>query len=224
MSDQGDQVDNDLFEDAHAVLSPRALEDIVRAAVSAAVGVVAGRPEGAKTGEISNLLSDFEGKPSDDVTAWFKRIDTIQGAYNFSDATMLMVAAGKLKGYAEDWFNSKPEYAALSLQELKFEMLLMFNIKENLVALMKRFDNRKWRRNETFSAYFQDKVLLGNKLNLSEPELISYIIEGFDNPVLQSQAKMKQFQSLNQLLCVMNEVSDGERMGVARRFNQTVKS
>ena len=153
MSDQGDQVDNDLFEDAHAVLSPRALEDIVRAAVSAAVGVVAGRPEGAKTGEISNLLSDFEGKSSDDVTAW--RIDTIQVLTILAThATMLMVAAGKLKGYAKDWLNSKPEYAALSLQELKFEMLLMFNIKENLVALMKRFDNRKWRRKETFSASF----------------------------------------------------------------------
>lgn len=105
----------------------------------------------------------------------------------------------------------------LSLAGLKERLFLMFETKEDAITLMRKFEQRKWKRTENFSNYFQEKVVLGNKLNITEKEMISYVIEGFDDPTLQIQAKMSQFKSLNQVLSVMNEVTSAERMQKSKR-------
>ncbi|KAK9679381.1 Zinc knuckle [Popillia japonica] len=81
---------------------------------------------------------------------------------------------------------------------------------------MRKFDSRKWKRSESFFNYYQDKVILGNKLNLPESDLISYIIDGFDNGTLQAQARMARFISLSELLDVMKNLSITERYGTER--------
>lgn len=87
----------------------------------------------------------------------------------------------------------------------------MFSCRENRIALMKSFESRKWRRSENFAGYFHDKILLGNKLQLNEPDLIDYVIKGFDNTVLQSQARIKRFLSLAELLTTMADRGLGRK-------------
>ncbi|XP_026471506.1 uncharacterized protein LOC113375774 [Ctenocephalides felis] len=54
-------------------------------------------------------------------------------------------------------------------------------------------------------------MALGNRLGFMESDLLAYMIDGFDNPPLQAQAKMNQFKDLATLLGVMNELTAEER-------------
>lgn len=99
-----------------------------------------------------------------------------------------------------DWYHSKPHHVGYGL-----ELENAFKVKEDAVTLIRKFQERKWGRNEKFSTYYMDKVMLGNKLRLSEPDLISYVIEGFDKSSLQTMARMTGFRSLSSLLTKMNK-------------------
>ncbi|KAK9731097.1 Zinc knuckle [Popillia japonica] len=146
-------------------------------------------------------------------TSWFQRVETVKLAHNVSEKVVIPIVIGKFKGSVLSWYYSKPEYASLTYNELKTKVISMFGCRKNRIALMRKFDNRKWKRSESFLNYYQDKVILGNKLNLPESDLISYIIDGFDNGTLQAQARMARFISLSELLDVMKNLSITERYG-----------
>lgn len=153
----------------------------------------------------------------------FKRIKTIKRTYEVDDKIITLAMVSKLKGNALQWYYSKPEYAALLWTELETHMLNMYATQEDRIVLMRKFEARKWKRNEPFQTYFHEKVLLGNRLKLDEKDIISYIIDGIDNYVLRCQAKMKEFTSLNKLLIVMGEVvgSSGEHANSRNEPTQT---
>lgn len=60
-----------------------------------------------------------------------------------------------------------------------------------------------------------EKVLLRNKLNLNEEDTISYIIDGIENLSLRSQAKTKEFKSLNLMLTLLNDLPEVEKTPVS---------
>ncbi|KAK9744764.1 Retrotransposon gag protein [Popillia japonica] len=145
--------------------------------------------------EIAALVPEYYGNV-DDIITWLERVDTVQRIYVITDDVMVLIMINKLKGRAKAWFDSRPDHVAYNFNELKTELRKMFKSKEDRITNMKKFEGRKWLRNEKFATYYQDKVLLGNKLGLSEEDLIAYIIEGFNNQNLQVQAKIKEFNSL----------------------------
>lgn len=161
--------------------------------------------------ELKALIPEFSGSTDEDINQWFQRIDAIRRMYEVNDNSLLLTIISKLKGTALNWFHSKPSHVTYDLAQLKTEMSNIFETKEDSIMLMRKFEKRRWRKNEKFSEYYMDKTLLGNKLNLAEKDLITYIIEGMDNPHLQSIAKMKEFMTLNHLLRVMNDVTNTER-------------
>lgn len=63
-------------------------------------------------------------------------------------------------GNARQWYNSKLEYVTMSWANLKDEMVTIFDSTPNKVLLMKAMEARKWKRNEKFSVYFKEKVML----------------------------------------------------------------
>lgn len=161
------------------------------------------------TAEISCLLPEYDG--NEPINAWIRRFDLIQTAYQVSDIFMLIIMINKFKGKVKDWYFSRPDYAVLSYQNLKIKLHDMFSCRENRITLMRQFEARKWRKSESFADYFHDKMLTGNKLQLSDSDLIEYIIDGFDNTVLQSQARMKNFGSLPEMLSTMNSLTIADR-------------
>lgn len=163
-----------------------------------------------KNSEITALIPEFGGH-EDDVEGWLQRIDAIQVVYKVPDEVMQLISIGKLTDQARSWFNTKIEYVTMSWNDLKREMLTMFNSRPNKVVLMKKMEVRKWKKTENFSNYFTDKVMLCNKIGMSDSDIIDYVIDGFDNPVLQSQARTKNFKNTSDVLVTMKSVTNEDR-------------
>lgn len=67
---------------------------------------------------------------------------------------------------------------------------------------------RIWHYNEPFHQYFQNKLMLSNNLNIREEELIKDIIDGFNNQILQTQAKIQRFRTTSELLEAFQNISN----------------
>lgn len=194
-------------------VSPRGMrtevsvEDIINIAVNA----LQVKERQVNVSEVSTLIPEYSG--AEDVTAWFTTVDTVKLTYKVSDEMIKLVTIGKLSGQAKKWFHSSPLHAGMTYVMIKEEMTKMFKCEEDKISLMRRFEARRWKRSEKFSEYYFDKVLIGKQLQLSESDLIHYVIEGFDDVQLQVQAKIKEFSSLSHLLEVMNTITVLERRG-----------
>ena len=175
-----------------------------------------------KNSELSALLPKFKGQ-EDDGDLWIQRVDAIQESYEVRDEVIKLVAVGKLTGQAQRWYYSKVDFIRMPWDELKTEFKSMFVSRPNKVLLMKKFESRRWRRTEKFSNYFSDKVLLGNQAGVGEELMLEYIIDGFENPTLQSQARMQEFASTADLLRVMKNVTNEDRATVASNTNYAPK-
>lgn len=161
--------------------------------------------------EVAATIPEFSGSAHEDINMWIKRADTVKQLYDFCEETTTLIIVNKLKGRAKLWYDSKPEYAALDFVTMKEELSKMFRSREDKLTNMRRFEARKWSKSEKFGVYFQDKVTLGNKLNLSEEDLIIYLNEGFNNYGLQTQARMKEFKTLAHMLEVMGDMTQHEQ-------------
>lgn len=159
-----------------------------------------------KTDELANLIPEFAGREEDDVINFFQRIEAVKRVYKPNEDCLLLVVISKLSGSAKKWFNSKPEYIDLDLDQLQVEMKKVYGSREDKLTLRRRFEMRKWKKGEKFMDYYQHKVILENKIGLSEDELVAYIIDGFDNVTLQNQARMARLTALDDLQSVMKEV------------------
>ncbi|GJQ72960.1 hypothetical protein Trydic_g1601 [Trypoxylus dichotomus] len=110
---------------------------------------------------------------------------------------MLLTIINKLGGMVPDWFHSKPEHALLTLEMLKSEMVKMFKSREDKITMMKKFEARRWKK------------------RLVEDDLINYIIDGMDNSILQTQAKMKEFKELSHMGDIANDERRASTNGTA---------
>lgn len=119
------------------------------------------------TKETDKLIPAFAGVPGDDPRLWFDRIEKVKIRFDVPADKLLLSVISKLTGKALEWYQSKPKYVDLRLDELQREMLALFHIKEDTISLTKSVEGRRWKKDETFSTYFMDKVTLGNKLSIS---------------------------------------------------------
>ncbi|KAF2886767.1 hypothetical protein ILUMI_19406 [Ignelater luminosus] len=97
---------------------------------------------------------------------------------------------------------------------MEMQLTDMLGRKENKLKTRRTVGQRKWKRNEAFNDYYHDKVLLASKLQLEEPEIIEYVVEGIEDIKLRNQAKLKEFTSLNNLLTMMNELNHSNYSGI----------
>lgn len=173
--------------------------------------------------QLAELIPEFTGVTEDvDADAWLKRVDAVQTAYQVDDKILHLLVVGKMTGTARDWYHSKVEHVTMTWQEIKHELKLYFTSRPERVQLMKRFEARRWKQRERFSDYYHDKLKLGNRLNLSEEDMIAYIIDGFEHKGLQSQVRIQDFKSLPELLRIMNNVTQND-MGYSERSSTTLK-
>jgi len=55
----------------------------------------------------------------------------------------------------------------------------------NRITARKRFEERIWCKEEIFSDYLHDKMILANHVPVGNSELIDYIIERMSDPLLR---------------------------------------
>jgi hypothetical protein len=57
------------------------------------------------------------------------------------------------------------------------------------MTLHEEFRARKWRKNETFSDYMHEKIVLRNRMPIAEKQLLGYIIDGIPHWGLRNNVR-----------------------------------
>ena len=137
---------------------------------------------------ISDLLNEFSGSANSFET-WEKKVELIRDTYQLDENASKMLISSELKGRASSWFHSKPEHLTSSVSELLTEMKLMFDHRPSKLTLRREFENRTWQHNEPFSDYFYDKVILANRVSVTDEEIVDHLVDGIPDPRLRNQAR-----------------------------------
>jgi len=126
---------------------------------------------------IADLLGYFDGNTGD-YEIWEKQLKLLKATYHLSDEYIKILVGMRLKGRALSWLHSKPQHIELPLDTLLNEMREMYDHRPSRMRLKKQFEERMWKREETFHQYVHEKVILANCIPISDDEIIDYIIEG----------------------------------------------
>ena len=111
-----------------------------------------------------------------------------------------LLIGSRLKGNALEWLHSKPEYVSMPLDELLGNLREMFYHPENVLVARRKFEARVWNREEPFSEYLHEKVILGNRVPIDDIEIIEYIIEGIPDSALRDLARAQRIKTKKDLL------------------------
>ncbi|KAI4480836.1 hypothetical protein M0804_009933 [Polistes exclamans] len=148
---------------------------------------------------ISDMIDVFDGSVGT-FTVWERRVRYIQRMHQLRDTEIVMIISLKLRGKALRWFHSKPEFVTYGMEELLAAIEKMFSSRQSIITLKKQFEERRWDGNESFRDYLHDKMILGYRIPLPEPEILEYAIDGIPDITLRNQARMINFRDQESLL------------------------
>jgi hypothetical protein len=165
-----------------------------------------------KPEEISMMLPTFAGEPNEDVNHFVAILENSRCALLVNDFVMKLVVIRNLRGKAKAWLHSHPDFMAKNYGEIIRSLKEMFDIPVNKFDLRRHLEKYTWcGRRESFAEYCQSKRILAQKLELSEKELVEYIIEGIEDNVLKNQARLQNFRTISDAIqafrMVRSEVS-----------------
>lgn len=155
---------------------------------------------------IIELLGNFDGR-SDMYETWERQVIFLKNTYKLTDDVAKVMIGSRLKGKALEFLHSRAEYITLPVDDFLVKLRNMFNHRPSRVQARKQFEQRVWKRDETFSSYMHDKVILANRTSIDEDELIEYIIEGIPDQMLRDQARVQRLRSQEYLLEAFEGVS-----------------
>lgn len=75
------------------------------------------------------------------------------------------------------------------------------------MALRKKLEERKWKRGETMAVYLQSKIILAAELQLSDEELLSYVIDAVDDNMTRMQLEIAQFKNVQEVILRIGETT-----------------
>lgn len=155
---------------------------------------------------IADLLSYFDGSMGN-YEVWEKQLRLLKTTYQLPDEHVKVLIGMRLKGKALEWMHSNPQYIELSVETLLSEMREMYDHRPSKVVRRKRFEERVWKREETFHEYVHEKIILGNRVPIGEDEIIDYIIDGIPISSLRDQARIGRFATKASLLQAFEKVT-----------------
>jgi len=138
---------------------------------------------------IAELLTTFDGTTGNFET-WERQLRLLKQTYRLNDEHARILVGMRLRGKALEWLHSKAELVEISVEALLGELKIMFDHRPSKVILRKKFEERVWKKGETFGDYMHQKVILGNRVPIEEEELIEYIIDGIPDHILRNQARV----------------------------------
>ncbi|XP_043468102.1 uncharacterized protein LOC122502224 [Leptopilina heterotoma] len=155
---------------------------------------------------IGELLSTFEGN-SGTFDSWERQVKMLKSTYNLEDDATRVLICSRLKSKALSWFHSRPEHIEMSTDQLLSEIRKMFHHQNNRILLKKEFEERMWKKGETFSEYIHEKTILANRVSVPDDERIEYYVEGIPDMNLRNQARIQRFRDLENLLAAFKKVT-----------------
>ncbi|KAL0117618.1 hypothetical protein PUN28_008773 [Cardiocondyla obscurior] len=155
---------------------------------------------------LKELLPAFSGKYGT-FQKWKEQLTLVKRTYQLDDGMTKLLIGAKLEGDAIEWFHSVPEHLSITLQDLLGRMEIMYDQREKKLTLRREFEKKKWNYGETFAEYYHKKVILANKVPISEEEMVDYIIEGIPDDSIRRQAMMLRFVDKEAMLHGMENIS-----------------
>jgi len=148
----------------------------------------------------------FDGTTGDFDT-WQNQLRLLKRTYRLDDEHARVLVRMRLRGKALEWLHSKAELVELSVEDLLNELKVMFNHRPSKIMLRKKFEERVWKKGESFTDYMHQKVILGNRVPIEEDELIEYIIDSIPERALRDQARISGLQTRASLMASFERVT-----------------
>ncbi|XP_045493279.1 uncharacterized protein LOC123704765 [Colias croceus] len=148
----------------------------------------------SKNSEVNadRLIPDFDPENKDmNVTSWIKKIEQLGEIYKWSDEVKSFHLQSKLQGQARTWFNRLDSYE-YSWSEWKTKLTKAFPRYHDYASLLDELMNRKKQAGESMTKYYQEKLAMCYRCQISGQAAVSCIIRGLP---LELQANAQAFQS-----------------------------
>ncbi|CAK9834478.1 hypothetical protein ANTRET_LOCUS10998 [Anthophora retusa] len=163
------------------------------------------RRVGASVKAIGVLLGEFNGA-EDSLRNWKKQFQLLVASYELDENLARILIGSKLKGKALSWFQSKTEHLEITTDELLERMETMFGHRESRLEARRKFENRRWVNTENFCEYFHEKLILANRANIADEEIVDSLIDEIPDIGLQNQARMCDFKTAPALLEAFSKI------------------
>jgi len=138
----------------------------------------------------------------------------LKTTYQLEDDAARLLIGMRLKDKALEWLHSKPEYVAMPFDVLLGELQAMFQHRQSRVTTRKIFEERVWKKDETFHEYVHEKIIMGNRVPIDGDEMLEYIVDGIPDDTLRNQARIQGFETVDVLLRAFERVTLRERGSV----------
>ena len=100
----------------------------------------------------------------------------------------------------------------MTLDELLTAMKDAFDQRPSKVDRRRKFELRAGKTNESFNNYHQEKLILGNLVQIEDAaDFLDYLVDGIPDQTLRNQARMQNFNSVKDLLNGFRKISLGNR-------------
>lgn len=156
--------------------------------------------------KVADLLCAFSGS-ADTYEIWEKQVRFLKEMYGLPEDEMKILIGMRIKGKALEWFHSKPEHILMATDQLLNALRAMFCHRVDKIAIRRRFEERTWKKDESFSEYVHDKVIMANRISLPEDEMLQYVIEGIPDANLRDSARIHGFTTKESLLQAFEAIS-----------------
>lgn len=153
-----------------------------------------------------DMIGNFDAE-SGTFRNWDKQVRSIVRMYELSLLEAKALVCSKLQGKAARWYQSRDDCVDLTYTEVLDELGRMYDHRPNKLRLRRDFEARQWKHGESFTEYLHEKITLGNVIPIDPDEMIEYIIDGIPDERLQSQARIRQFQSVDQIANAFSRIA-----------------
>ncbi|XP_030382462.1 uncharacterized protein LOC115629977 isoform X2 [Scaptodrosophila lebanonensis] len=92
---------------------------------------------------VKDMLPSFDGKSP--VNIWVAQLKSVAAVYELDDNMLRMLLMAKLRDGAQMWLHGNTKHLTMPMNELLELMLTTFSVKENKMALRRKFETRKWK-------------------------------------------------------------------------------
>lgn len=165
-------------------------------------------------------LTEFFGRPEDDVDDWIHSVNQEAAAGNWPEAHKLNMARAALRGAASHW---EPD-AAMNVDWAAWSMALVsaFRKKYTLHEWFNLIMGRKQRENESAAQYAIEtkKLLLFCPHPMEEREFVKYVIQGIRHKQFSSILLSNPPVTMTQFAAVYGEMEANAAFGLTEEKSQ----
>ena len=139
----------------------------------------------------------FSGEPDEDVNEFIRNYDRASRFHKWNDERKAEAFPLHLLGNASVWFNTTPDLADKSYQDMTDALQRQFHSDSDLWLLRQKLNERKQLPTETVTTYAADIRRTCRRIDLPRSEWVNHFIQGL-KPVLKSYVMLQRPQTLEE--------------------------